>query len=142
MNQYQKHTGRALSIPGGLMYGGIVSLVITLIGATIVAKLLDGEILEESEIGYAAMVILMLASCAGTMTAQAKIKRQYLLVSGLSAGLYSAVLFSITALFFGGQYEAVGVTLLLILGGSVLALLLRMGPDRGGKHKKRVKWNC
>lgn len=138
MNRYKKRTGRALSIPEGLIYGVCMSIGITLAGISLAAKMIEGELLEESAIGYAVMIILLLASCAGAMIAQSKIKRRYLLVSSLSALIYAAVLLCITAIFFGGQYEAVGVTVLLILGGCTLAVLLKMGPGRGAKRRKRL----
>lgn len=132
----QKPTGRAMSMPGGLAIGGVTSLSVTLIIAAILAKLVEGETMPESSIGYGVMVLLMLASFAGAMVSCGKIKRQRLAVCLLSGVIYFLTLMAITALFFGGQYSAVGVTALLVLCGSALAILAGMGGKRGGKHRK------
>ncbi len=132
----QKITVRASSMPAGLAVGGCVSLGTTLLLAAGLAKLVDMEILAWENIGYGIMLLLLLSSFLGAMTAFARIKRQRLLVCLVSGGIYLALLLSITALFFGGQYEAVGVTALLVLGGSGAAALLGLC---GGKGRGRFK---
>lgn len=132
----QKPSGRAASIPAGLTMGAAISIAITLIAALILGKLVDMEKLPWENIGYGIMLLLFSASFFGAEAANAKIKRQRLLVSLLSGAIYFALLLSVTALFFGGQYEAVGVTAALILAGSGTAGLLDMKGNRGGKHHK------
>lgn len=132
----QKPTGRATSMPVGLTYGEGVSLGVTLISAAILAKLVDLEKLPWENIGYGIIVLLLLASFSGAMTAYAKIKRQRILVCLISGAIYFGTLLSITALFFGGQYEAVGVTALLVLGGSAAAGLLGLRTGGSGKRHK------
>ena len=142
MMRNQKPIGRAVSMPKGLTLGGIASLGITMAGAAVIAKLLETERVGESMVGYAVMVLLLGSSFAGTWISQRRIKRRLLLVSLLSGGIYFALLLSITALFFGGQYEAVGVTGLLLLGGSGTALLLAGRIGRGVERKKRRRVTC
>lgn len=136
-----KNTGRATSMPVGLLSGLAVSFGVTILGIGMIAKALDMEKMREGAIGYAVMVLLLAASFAGALVSRNRIKRQYLLVCGLSALMYFLTLLSITALFFGGQYEAVGVTGLLVLGGSMLALLTGGQGRRGGKRRKLPKAN-
>lgn len=137
MQYSKKHTGRASSMPNGLLTGVAVSLGAIFVGAAVTAKLMDMEKLDESAVGYAVMAILLLASFLGSYVSGKRIKRQYLLVSGLSGAICIAVLLSITALFFGGQYEAVGVTVLLVLCGSMLAMLMETAPKRGKRRHHR-----
>lgn len=132
----RKVTGKATSMPAGLALGGAVSLGVTLIAAGILAKLVETEALAEENIGYGVMILLLIASMLGAMVAFGKIKRQRLLVCLLSGLVYMAILLSITALFFGGQYEAVGVTALLVIGGSMVTALLGFHEKRGGKRRK------
>ena len=135
-----KPTGRAMSMPGGLTIGAVVSLGGTLLFAAVLAKLVDMEKLAWENIGYGIVVLLLLASFSGAMTAYAKIKRQRLLVCSVSGVIYFGILLAITALFFGGQYEAVGVTAALVFGGSACAWLLglRGGGSRKGKKIRPV----
>ncbi len=132
----QKPTGRASSMPAGLLIGAAASLTITLIAAFILAKLLDAQRLSWENVGYGVMFMLLLSSAAGAFLANRKIKRQRMLVCLLSGVIYFGILMSITALFFGGQYDSVGVTALLILGGCGSIGLLEMREKRSGKRKK------
>lgn len=137
-----KKTGRAASIPAGLLSGLAVSLCITLLGTGIIAKTLDLEVMEEKSVGYAIMVMLITASYAGALVSKLRIKRQFLLVCVLSAALFFLSLLAITALFFGGRYEAVAVTGVLVLCGSMLALMPKGQGRRGRKRKISVRANC
>ncbi len=132
----QKPTGRASSMPAGLLIGAAGSLIITLIAAFILAKLLDAETLPWENVGYGVMILLLLSSMVGALLAYGKIKRQRMMVCMLSGVIYFGILMSITALFFGGQYDSVGVTALLILGGCGSVGLLGMREKRAGKRKK------
>lgn len=138
----QKPSGRAASMPAGLMTGLGIGIGITLLLCAVSAVMVDTGWIEEKDIGYCAMVILISAPFAGASTAQKRIKRQRLAVCGIFAALYFLVLMGITALLFGGQFEAVGVTLLLIVCGSVLPLLIGERRNRGGKQRKRKMRNC
>ncbi len=132
----QKPTGRAASMPAGLAIGAAVSLGITLVFAAVLAKLVDMEKLPWENIGYGIIALLLSASFSGAMTAYAKVKRQRIPVCLISGAIYFGMLLSITALFFGGQYEAVGVTALLVLGGSAAAGLLGLRTGESRKHHK------
>ena len=82
------------------------------------------------------MVLLIVSSFAGAMIAFSRIKRQRMLVCIVSGVIYFAMLMSVTALFFGGQYSAVGTTALLVLAGSGTAALLGLRQRRGTKRTK------
>ena len=142
MIRSKKTTGKAVSMPTGLLLGALVSLGITVAGAAITGKLLEVERIAEETVGYAVMILLLVASYAGTRLSQHKIKRQILLVSVLSGVIYFALLLSVTALFFGGEYEAVAVTGLLVMGGCGTALILSGRSGRGRNSKKRGRVSC
>lgn len=131
-----KPTGRALSMPAGLTLGAVVSLGITLLLTALIAKLVESEYMQQTQIGYGVMVMLMAASFLGALSAAGKIKRQRLVVCALSGLVYFGILMSITALFFGGQYEAVGVTGILVMGSAMLAVLAESRTKRRGNRRK------
>lgn len=124
-------------MPVGLIAGGVFSLAGTLLLSAVLAKLVDTEIIPQERIGYGIMVLLLLCGFLGANEACRRIKRQYLIVSAISAGIYFLILLSITALFFGGQYSGIGVTAILILCGSLLAALARSGKGEGRKRRKK-----
>lgn len=138
----QKPTGRAASMPVGLLFGALVSVGVTLLAMGLIAKLVSSEYITETQIGYGIMVTLLAASFSGAQAAIGKVKRQRLAVCILSGVIFFLILISITALFFGGQYEAVGVTAFLVLGGSLLAVLIGGRPERREKRKKIRRANC
>ena len=137
MKLAQKGSGRAMSMPGGIAFGEAVSLTVTLLGAALLAKLVESEKMAEENIGYGVMVILVLASFAGAAVASRKIKHQHLLVCSSAGVVYMASLLAMTALFFGGQYSGVGVTALLVLCGTGLAVFAA-GP-REGKRRGKIR---
>ena len=124
----------------GLAIGSGTSLLITLVGSWFFAYLISKEILEEITIGYCAMFIILLASLTGTAAAVGKIKRRRLCVCGLSGLIYFGILLSMTALFFGGQYQGVGVTALLIMAGSCTVALLGLRGERRVRRRKKKRF--
>lgn len=138
MVRNQKTTGRAMSIPAGLAVGAAVSAGLTVLFTALLAKLLDMETLAWENIGYGIMIMLLLASFFGAIVSYAKVKRQRMLVCAASGAIYFAFLLSITALFFGGQFEAVGVTAMLVMGGSITAGLLGLRSGGGRQRKRRT----
>lgn len=132
----RKPTGRAATIPIGLLTGGIAALVSTFVLTAVLAKLMEGEILPEENIGYGVMIMLLVSAFLGSATACKRVKRQFLMTAALSGLCYTALLLSITALFFGGQYSGLGVTVLLVCCGSLLAAMVF---SRGGKGRKTRK---
>ena len=129
-----KPTGRAMSMPTGIAVGTLTSTAITILGCFLLAKTVQNGFLKQESIGYGILFLLLLASFLGACTARGKIKRRNLMVCMLSGLIYFLLLLSITALFFGGQYNGTGVTALLILCGSATAAM-----TSGGKRKSRLK---
>lgn len=132
----RKATGRASSMPIGVLAGGACAFAGTMLTSAVLAKLVDMEIIPQDKIGYGIMVLLLLCAFLGANEACRRVKRQYLIVSAISAGVYYSMLLSVTALFFGGQYSGMGVTAVLVLCGSLLAVFLRSGNREGRKRRK------
>ena len=136
-----KLTAKAMTIPAGLALGVATALAVTGIGAGVGAWAVLRGMISEKVIGYLAMVILLLSSAAGAAVAAGTIQRlrgQMCLAAG---GGYLLSLLAVTAVFFGGQYQGMGVTALMVLCGSVLVILLAPGgKNRAGcrRRKKRA----
>ena len=124
MGTNRRVTGRAMSLPAGIAVGVCVSLGMTLAGAVLLGVLMDGETLQMNSVGYGSMVILLVSSMAGPLVAKSLIKHRALLVCVASGAGYYLTLLAMTALFFGGQYQGMGVTLGLVLAGAGTATLL------------------
>lgn len=134
----RKVTGTASSMPAGLAVGGLVSLAVTILGSVMAANLVLREMIAESSVGYCAMLILLLASFGGARIAAARIKHRRLYVCILSGVVYYSLLLAITALFFGGQYQGMGVTALVVAAGCGTAALLEKN-EKKRRRKPRSK---
>lgn len=135
----QKTTGRASSVPAGLAAGVGVSIATTILVSIILAILLDREVILWKNIGYGILIMIMLSAFLGAVTANHKIRRQKIVISCMSGLAYWGLLLTFTALFFGGKYEAVDVTALLVMAGCGCAAMLEIKKGRGiytGKRKK------
>ena len=136
-----KVTGTASSIPAGLALAALVSLGLTAAFSAAAAWLILRGSMPEESVGYCAMFILLLSAAGGALTAIRRIKRLRFQMGLASGGIYFGCLLAVTALFFGGIYDGVGVTALLILCGCALVILLVPdGRNRAGcrRRKKRV----
>lgn len=133
----RKVTGNASSMPAGLAVGSLAALGITFVGSALAGYLVSSERLPESAIGWCAMVILLVSSVLSAAVAVRKIKHRRVYVCALSGVIYYGVLLAMTALFFGGQYQGMGVTALVVLAGCGIVVLLGLRGEKGGKYRKR-----
>ena len=136
-----KLTAKSMTIPAGLALGVGTALAVTGIGAGLGAWAVLRGMIPEGTLGYLVMTILLLSAAAGAAVAAGTIQRlrgQMCLAVG---GGYLLSLLAITAAFFGGQYQGIGVTALMVLCGTVLVILLAPGgKNRAGcrRRKKRT----
>ena len=137
----KRKESRAVStMAGTLAVGAAVCIGITLIGAGICAALISSEAISAGSDGYCALGILLVAVIAGAAIGAGKAKGKRLYVCLLVGVIYLLLLFAMTALFFDGQYEGVGVTALVVFSGTLAAAFLRLnGGKRSNLRKSRIK---
>lgn len=135
----QKVSGKAKPVAVGLSLGVLVSLILTLVGAAVTANLVLSEKIPVESVGYSATLILLLASALGAWVAAGLVRRRWMVICIGAGGTYYLSLLAITALFFGGQYQAVGVTALLVFGACGAVGFLGLTKE-GGKRKKAKKY--
>ena len=134
MRRNRKIKGTSTGIPAGLAIGALISLIITMAGAAVMAYLVLNETVGESGIGYASMIVLFIGAAMGAWGAYSSIKKQRLQICLMSAGVYYLILLAITALFFGGQYQGLGVTALVVLIGTQVVAFFP------GKESAKIKF--
>ena len=133
----RKVSGKAISMPLGIILGLAVSIALTMAIVAITANLILTERVGEGAIGYCAIIALLLSSALGAWLAAKLVKRRWMIVCIGVGGAYLLTLLAITALFFGGQYQGVLVTTLVILAGCGSVGLLGLKAE--GNAKKRRK---
>ena len=139
MGIHPKATGRSSSLGSGIAAGVAAALALTLLLGALLALFISREVVRQESLGYGVMVILFLAAALGSRLAYGKVRHQRPLVFLLTAVSYLVSLTAITALFFGGQFEGIFPTAMLIIGGSGTAFLLPGQGRSPGKHRKFSK---
>jgi len=132
-----KNSGRARSIPAGIGWASLIMMGWTLTGAAITAWLILRGTMPEQWIGYCALVILIIGGYIGAWTSYTMIKHRRALVGGLAGATYMLCLTGVNAVFFGGQYEGIGATMLAILAGCGSWILMGL---RSGKRRKQSRY--
>ena len=131
------NNGRAMTLPGGVAYGALISFTWTLLAAGFLAWMIHKEMVAETTIGYGSMVILLSGATLGSYAGWKKVMCKRLLASMGVGLLYMVLLLGVTAFFFGGQYQGMAVTGLLILGGSLLSVMIGPGHKRSKQGRLR-----
>lgn len=141
MVKKQKASGLAVSFPAGIAIGSGLSVGMTVLMAMVLAWMMERELIRENSIGIASAVILIGSSAVGALVASGKIKHRRLLACMTAGAVYYLTLLCFTALFFGGQYQGMGITALTVCGGSAAAALLCLKGERRGlrrNHRKKA----
>lgn len=125
------------SIPKAIGLSLIISATITVLGTVAGAYLIQKEMILQENMGIVVIAVLTLGSAAGAFAAMYTAKRMKLQTSILSGVSYYILLLSMTALFFGGQYDGIVATALAIISGCSIAALLNILPNKRGKSFKR-----
>ena len=133
-----QYSGGATAMPGGIILGAAVSLLICVAGAALLAWLIVFEKVGENAADWGAKIILSLASVAGSATAWNRIRRDRLIVCGVFCAVFFCLIL-LAALPFGGAFEGIGVTALLILLGGGLTLIPGVFGNRSGARKYKNK---
>lgn len=141
MNAKKVQTGRTRSVPIGVLTGLAAGLIVTAIAAAICAAMMSKETIPEKG-GMTALVILLLGSVTSAWIAFAAVRQKRMQVCLLSGVCYYGLLIGCTALFFGGQYQSMGVTAVVVFVGCMTAALpaLRQKKSRqkiGKKYRSR-----
>jgi putative membrane protein (TIGR04086 family) len=134
----KKISGRAPSLWKSVAAGLGLGAVWTLVSALIIAKLVDSEVLPMENVGYGSMAAVLTAVFVGASVAGRRAGHMVLQAACLSGAAYFACLVLVNALFFGAQFVGMGITLLLIVLATGLALMAA-GKGSGRKGRRRYK---
>lgn len=123
----------------GVMLGAIVSILLSMSAIAVVAYLVSSNKLGQAAMGAIVMVIVAISTAVGGLVSSAVLKEKRGMASALTAAAYFAVLIITNVVFFGGEFQAFGKTLLMILLGVGVALLPVLRKSGGKRiHKFSV----
>ena len=129
---------KSVSVPTGLVMGAACSFMITVIICAFFAKLIETEVLSPNTMNYASAAALLCASASGSWMCLTRVKQKPLLVCLLSGTIYLLILLAINISLCTDSIQGVGVTILLVIAGSLVPALLKSRGGVGQKsgHKK------
>ena len=127
--------GRAGSMAKGVLVGTIAALVITIAVALLLTQLILSDKMDFTVLGYSAMIMLPLASAVSALISVGIVKRRRMQTAMLAGVAYFVMLSLINFIFFGGHFDGLLVTILLILGGAFCVGIWGIRGERG-HHKK------
>lgn len=116
-----------------LIVGVTASILMMLFGTSFFALLITKEVIEESNIGYCALAILLISSISGTVAIRRRktgMQPQKYLTTG---AIYFVLLSCVTMIFFGAKFQGVFVTSIVVISGCLLPAVL--GKQTKSKRK-------
>lgn len=123
------------STPIAIGIGLLLSLVITLFAAALIAMMIIGERMEPENIYIGSAATLLLASFVGAFYVVLTKGEKRLLFSAVSGGVYFLVLVCTTLIFFDGMISNAWQVLILIIGGSVSAGIIKTNSKKASYRK-------
>lgn len=130
--------GQSPSLLRAVGLGLMAAVIWTIIGAMLVAKLVDREVAAMESVGYFSMGILILGGYLAGRVAAAALRKADGPIALWSAGACILTLMGCNLLFFGGDFRGMGLCALLILLGSLLNLI-PLRKAGGGKRRVHYK---
>ena len=124
------------------MIAGITGSVLTTMMVTaIFAGMISKKIIPEEKLGYCTVAVLLISVIAGNKIGTSKCDNKT--VTSVCLGTaYLAILLILTAIFFGAQYQGLGVTIIIVLVGCVLAAMTGKNGSKNQKFKKSKYKRC
>ena len=127
------------SVVKGAAVGAGGSILMTLALTALAAGLVVRETIDETSLDTVTAGILILSSICGSLLAASATGHHRLPVCMASGALYFLLLIACAILMYDGANGAVGVTALLVLGGSGAAALLGLKEGRKGRGHRTYK---
>lgn len=134
----KKQTGRSPSLMNAVLKGTGIAIGWTVLCAMIIAKLIDGEVMPMESVGYGSMAAHLSAVYLGALAAYKSAGHMGDAAAGITGGSYYMILLLVNALFFGGQFTGLGITLTLVVLASG-AVILTAGKGRRRQGRRRYK---
>lgn len=129
--------GKTVSMPVGIAIGTSLAVITTIGGTAILASLMESESMQENAMKTSCMIMHFLSATLGALLSAALTKQKRLPVCIITAASYFGILLAMTALLFGGQYQNILPTVLIVIaGGGVATLPALIRKGSGGRIKK------
>lgn len=122
-------------IPAALLCGLITGLVVTAVGAMVAATLVNANTIDQTMIGYAAMVIILLGGAAAAFAAVLKLPQMRFVMCLSGALVYLLGLICCAAILFDGVKTGLFPAILVTVAGGMAVYLLGLKRSRRTKYR-------
>lgn len=112
--------------PMSIIVGCVLSVGVSLVGTLGIALLLENDVLQETGIKNAVMLLSALSVFVGSLIATRMAGKRVLPIALGTGAAYMTVMLCCTALFFEGQYSNIWARLLVIAAGTGCALIVKL----------------
>ena len=134
----KQQTGRSPSVGKAILSGTSTGAATSFLGAAVLAKLLDMEVMKMENVGYGILMIHLLAVFLGVKATLRRAGKAGTWAAAATGASYFLLLLAVNALFFQGEFTGMGVTLLLIAAATAGAVLTE-GKHSGKRGRRRHK---
>lgn len=131
----KRNQSKANSVPITIGVGLVLSLIITVLAAVLIAMMVISERMEPGHIYFGSAATLLLASFIGALYVVLMMGEKKLLFSMVTGGAYFLVLVCVSMLFFDGMIANVWQALILVIGGSFSAGIIKMNSKKTSYRK-------
>lgn len=138
----KRNTGMGGSVTVRRTITGVAcSCLVTMVVTAVLAGMISKKLIPEEKIDYCRVVILLISTIAGVDIAILKCDNRVL--TGMYIGVaYLAMLMTLTSIFFGGEYQRIGVTSSIVLIACFFAAMLRKNGSKNIKFRKSKNKRC
>lgn len=134
----KQKSGGAKSIPVGLAISWAMQILLTMALCLMLAALILSSRVGQEALGYSVPVILIVTAYVGAAISCKLVGHHNLILCLSSTALYLGTLLAIALLFFDGEIRAFWISVLLVFGGAMAAMLICSAPKRGrGERRKK-----
>lgn len=130
--------GKSVSLPAGIGIGVGTSLLASVTAVAVLAALVNAEKLNIGSITVVTALVHLISSFLGGWLATLLTKQKRLVTALSTAAGYLLVMIGMTALIFDGQYQGIGLALLMVFIGSGAVILLGMRGNKGRIRKHKI----
>lgn len=134
----KQQTGRSPSVGKAILSGTSTGAATAFLGAAVLAKLLDSEVMKMENAGYGILMIHLIAVFLGVKATLRRAGKWESWAAAATGASYFLLLLAVNALFFQGEFTGMGVTLVLIAAATAAAVLTE-GKQKGKRGRRHYK---
>ena len=131
----KRNQSKATSVPITIGVGLLLSLIITVLAAVLIAMMVISERMEPGHIYFGSAATLLLASFIGALYVVLMMGEKKLLFSMVTGVAYFLVQVCVSMLFFDGMIANAWQALILVIGGSFSAGIIKMNSKKTSYRK-------